>query len=135
MDKLQFAKQAAQKIKNLCNAPDLDERTADTYEAMADVVLGQCAEISSTYSPSNSQFYFLNGQINAMDTLRRSAVLDVDHSHDRPVRFAAYQAVDAAWEELYRNIDRYPLPGQENKKVPTTLRSPLGSMDPSAFDD
>jgi hypothetical protein len=133
MNSLEFARQTAREIVDLCHSSSIDDDTRETYENMANIVLMQCAEMDDwpNYSIPTGISY-LKGQINALNTMREYASILVAYppaqeSIDNPEKYAAwqdsYRLVDDAWKKLFKGIDSYPNPGKEDRDRPTTMRS------------
>lgn len=115
MNCIEFTRQQATKINELCNADGLDDTTAETYEEIAQILLTQCAETMSLPSFGAKEHVsanctFLKGQINMVSQLLSSAVMKVEFNPESIEWTLAYNAVDKAFQDLLTNVDEYPFP-------------------------
>jgi hypothetical protein len=140
MNKINFLEAKIAEIKTLANELwEFDNKTADAYGAMADVIdrrLGE-VKVSEWKRPIDgiADICYLAGQINAMDFLHDRAVMT---PHDAGSmawdRRVANDALRKAWAELVAGFDAAPMPGQEDRVVPTTRAGEMGAMAPGAYD-
>jgi len=140
MNKIDFLEAKIAEIETLASQLwEFDEKTADAYEAMANAIDRRLGEINinNWKRPIDgiADICYLAGQINAMDFLHDRAVMTPhDAGSMARERRVANDALRKVWAELVAGFDAAPMPGQEDRLVPTTMAGELGAMAPGAYD-